>query len=224
MNKNVGISYKALVLLLAVVLVLGGTIGGTMAWLIDDHEAVANVFTDSDVDIEFNETTKDYQMIPGHTIDKNPTVTVSSDSEDCYVFVKIEKSANYDTYLAPYAVNSSIWTKLEKDIEGKDLDGVYYREVLTEDASRTFSILDSGKYTDPDASADGEFTWSENQVLVRPSVTKEQMNDINKNVEDEPTLTFTTYAVQLNKTNEQKFDVAVAWEKAKVNEQNATNN
>ena len=51
MEKNVGISYKAFAVILAAVLVLGGAIGGTMAWLIDGTEAVANVFTDSDINI-----------------------------------------------------------------------------------------------------------------------------------------------------------------------------
>lgn len=51
MKKNVGISYKAFAVILAAVLILGGAIGGTMAWLIDGTEAVANVFTDTWIDI-----------------------------------------------------------------------------------------------------------------------------------------------------------------------------
>lgn len=222
MNKNVGISYKALGLLLAVVLVLGGAIGGTMAWLIDDTTAVTNVFMDSDVDIEFNETTEDYKMIPGHTIDKDPTVTVNANSEKCYLFVKIDESENYSKYLK-YAVKidgDKEWRTFE-DADKNTVKGVYYRIVEKSESKQTFSILGSGSY---DNGTDGSFFWSDNQVLVKPEVTKKMMNDIKGNTESKPTLTFTTYAVQFMKNNKTSFTVAEAWEKAKGNEVNATNN
>ena len=222
MNKNVGISYKALVLLLAVVLVLGGTIGGTMAWLIDDTEAVANVFTDSDVDIDFEETTKNYQMIPGHTIDKDPTVTVNANSEKCYLFVKIDESADYGDYLT-YAVKideNKEWRTFE-DANKNTVKGVYYRIVEKSESKQTFSILGSGSY---DNGTDGSFSWSDNQVLVKPEVTKKMMNEIKGNAESQPTLTFTTYAVQYMKNNDTSFTVAEAWAKAKGNEAIVTNN
>ena len=210
MKKNVGISYKAFAVILAAVLILGGTIGGTMAWLIDDTTPVSNVFTDSDIEITLNETTKDYKMIPGHTIDKDPKVSVAKGSEDCYLFVKIDESANYDTYLADYAVTDG-WN-------GELGNGVYYRIVKTSDETREFSLLKSGKY---DSLNDGEFTWKDNQVLVKPEVTKAQMNAIKDGSVDEPTLTFTAYAVQLYKTNGTEFTAEEAWAKAKRIENNA---
>ena len=220
MKKNVGISYKAFAVILAAVLILGGAIGGTMAWLIDGTEAVANVFTDSDINITLVEEAKSkpdaFKMIPGHTITKDPKVTVKSGSEDCYLFVKIDKSENYSTYLADYAIVQG-WNELNGH------EGVYYREVKTSDVDQTFSLLAAGSYG-KEGEGDGVFTWKENQVLVLPSVTKADMEKIKNNPNDRPTLTFTAYAVQLYKTNGQKFDVAVAWEKAKANEQNATNN
>ena len=209
MKKNVGISYKAFAVILAAVLILGGTIGGTMAWLIDDTTPVSNVFTDSDIEITLNETTEDYKMIPGHTIDKDPKVSVAEGSEDCYLFVKIDKSSNYDTYLADYKIVAD-WTKLE--------DGVYYRTVKTSDETREFSLLKSGKY---DSLNDGEFTWKDNQVLVKPEVTKAQMNAIKDKSVVKPTLTFTAYAVQLYKTNGTEFTAEQAWAKAKRIENNA---
>lgn len=201
MKKNVGISYKAFAVILAAVLILGGTIGGTMAWLIDDTKPVSNVFTDSDIEITLNETTEDYKMIPGHTIDKDPKVSVAEGSEDCYLFVKIDKSSNYDTYLADYAVTDG-WN-------GELGNGVYYRIVKTSDETREFSLLASGSYTSAD---DGNFAWDADEVLVKPEVTKAQMNAING--ENQPTLTFTAYAVQLYKTNGTEFTAEQAWAKA----------
>lgn len=202
MKKNVGISYKAFAVILAAVLILGGTIGGTMAWLIDDTKPVSNVFTDSDIEITLNETTEDYKMIPGHTIDKDPKVSVAEGSEDCYLFVKIDKSSNYDTYLADYEIVAD-WTKLK--------DGVYYRTVKKTDKTREFSLLASGSYTSAD---DGNFAWDINEVLVKPEVTKAQMNAIKDGSVVKPTLTFTAYAVQLYKTNGTEFTAEQAWAKA----------
>ena len=225
MKKNVGISYKAFAVILAAVLILGGAIGGTMAWLIDGTEAVANVFTDSDINITLVEEAKSkpdaFKMIPGHTITKDPKVTVKSGSEDCYLFVKIDKSENYSTYLADYTIVEG-WTSL------KGHEGVYYREVGTSDTDQTFSLLAAGSYG-KEGEGDGVFTWKENQVLVLPSVTKADMEKIKNNPNDRPTLTFTAYAVQLYKTNvgddtARKFTPAEAWEKAKANEVRTTNN
>lgn len=197
MKKNVGISYKAFAVILAAVLILGGAIGGTMAWLIDDTTPVSNVFTDSDINITLSETTGEitenehkYKMIPGHTIPKDPKVTVYEKSEACYVFVKINKSGNYDDYLAPYTVADD-WTLVDGE------NNVYYKAFTEKITANTeLPVL------------------KDNKVTVLESVTKKQMNDIKNNAVDEPTLTFTAYAVQYYKTNNTPFTVAEAWAKA----------
>lgn len=191
MKKNVGISYKAFAVILAAVLILGGTIGGTMAWLIDGTTAMKNTFTDSDVDIELTESENlNLQMIPGHTITKDPKVTVYEKSEACYVFVKINKSSNYDDYLAPYTVADD-WTLVDGE------NNVYYKAFTEKITAKTeLPVL------------------KDNKVTVLESVTKKQMNDIKNNAVDEPTLTFTAYAVQYYKTNNTPFTVAEAWAKA----------
>lgn len=224
MKKNVGISYKAFAVILAAVLILGGTIGGTMAWLIDNDKPVTNTFTDSDINITLTESENlDLKMVPGYTITKDPTVTVEAGSEDCYLFVKIDKSANYDKYLAQYAVDTSDgeWTKL---IENQN-SAVYHRTVLKNDEVREFSILTSGSIG-KEGEGDGVFEWGPNQVLVKPSVTKANMDAIDGVVENgdeeainaelanRPTLTFTAYAVQRNKTNNTPFTPVEAWAKA----------
>ena len=202
MNKNVGISYKAFAVILAAVLILGGTIGGTMAWLIDDTTPVLNVFTDSDINIELTETKDlDLKMIPGYTITKDPKVTVNAGSEDCYLFVKVEKSENYSEYLADYVMNDGA--------DWKPLDGVsdvYYKEVASSDKDQEFVVLEG------------------NKVTVLDSVTKKDMDKIDginsdgtkdeTELKNRPTLTFTAYAVQRNKTNNTPFTPVEAWAKA----------
>ena len=61
---------KTLALFLALALVLGGVIGGTMAWLTDKTPEIVNTFTDSDIEITLTETgatnnANSYKMVPG---------------------------------------------------------------------------------------------------------------------------------------------------------------
>ena len=95
-KSNFRMNGKALALILAVVLVVGGVVGGTLAWLTAESDTVTNTFTLGDIDIDLDETTgSNYTMIPGNTIGKNPKVTVTAGSEDCWLFVKVEKTGEF---------------------------------------------------------------------------------------------------------------------------------
>ena len=122
---------KTLALLLSLVLVFGVVAGGTLAWLTDRTAEVKNTFTVGDINIGLAETTTNYKMVPGNTIAKDPTVTVKANSEACWLFVKVTKSENLDTFIT-YAIAEG-WTELQ--------DGVYYREVPASDADQTFPVL-----------------------------------------------------------------------------------
>lgn len=185
---------KTFVLLLALVLIAGAAVGGTLAWLTDTTEAVQNTFTTSDIKIELAESKNlDLKMIPGWTITKDPKVTVKANSEDCYLFVKIEELNNFSDFMT-YTVADG-WTQL-KNASNNDVPGVYYREVNTSTTNQEFAVL------------------KDNQVAVKGTVTKADMEALNVNGAVKPTLTFTAYAVQLYKSNGVKFDVTEAWTNA----------
>ena len=189
---------KSLALVLALAMIVVCVVGGTLAWLIDKTDPVTNTFTTSDVDITLTETTTNYQMIPGYTIAKDPKVTVKAGSEDCYLFVKVEKSTNFDNYMN-YAIDTA-WTELES--------GVYYIKIDTEaEKNVAYNVLGAGSATYSNVA----YTWSDNQVLVKPTVTKTDMNALKADDATQPTLTFTAYAVQLNKNNTTEFTAAEAW-------------
>lgn len=158
---------KKVLSIVAVVLVLCCAIGGTLAWLTAKTDPVVNTFTVGDINIELAETTTDYKMVPGNTIAKDPKVTVKDGSEACWLFVKVEKSTNFDQYLSyEMAVG---WTALP------GVEGVYYREVSATTADTDFAVL------------------KDNQVKVLDTVTKTMLEAAKT---DAPTLTFTAYAVQ----------------------------
>lgn len=193
-------SKKALAVMLSLVLVIGCVTGGTLAWLTAGSETVTNTFTESGINITLNETkpeNKTAPMVPGWKIDKNPTVTVDEDSEDCWLFVKITESTNpdLDAYIS-YAIATGWKTVQPEDANGVTVIG---RKVYKGEGKDGFAILGAGTYTDPMGDKDNfTITWGENQVCVKPSVTEQMMEAIRTN---KPTLSFQAYAVQLFKTN-----------------------
>ena len=171
-KRKKSVSGKVFALVLAAALVLGAGIGGTLAWLTDKTDPITNTFTVGDINIELTETTggtsKQFKMVPGNQIAKDPKVTVKAGSEACWLFVKIDKSNGVDTYLT-YAVDSG-WTALTGS------DGVYYRKVAAATSDTTYSVL------------------VDDRVSVKENVTKAQMNELTSATY--PKLTFTAYAVQ----------------------------
>ena len=161
---------KSFIMALALVLVFAVAVGGVVAWLTAKTDSVVNTFTIGDINIALTESKNlNLKMVPGNEIAKDPKVTVKADSEACYLFVKVEKSANFDTFMT-YTMAEG-WTQLP------NVAGVFYREVPATDADTSFDVL------------------AGNTVTVRGNVTKAQLN----NAETEgklPTLTFTAYAVQ----------------------------
>ena len=181
---------KTVALLLALVLVFGVAAGGTLAWLTAQSDTVVNTFTTSDIKVELKETAgTSYKMIPGYTITKDPKVKVLADSEECYLFVKLEKSTNFDSFMT-YAMADG-WTALP------GVDDVYYRVVTADGREGTSKI--NVPYS----------VLKDDKVTVSGSVTKANMNALTEATY--PTLTVTAYASQLYKSNTDKFTPAEAW-------------
>ena len=183
-------------LMLAVCLI---SIGGTIAWLTDSTDPVVNTFSPSTVGLTLTETdaiydatdkeyNKSFKMVPGQVIAKDPKVTVESGSEACWVFVKIEKSTNFDNYMeytvGATGVNGVSWTQL-KDAEDKDVAGVYYIDQAALTADVTYNVL------------------ADNKVTVKDDVTKAMMDGLTETTY--PQLSFKAYAIQ-----RASFDTAAA--------------
>ncbi|MEE0930228.1 MAG: hypothetical protein UIM53_04445 [Acutalibacteraceae bacterium] len=199
-NKNVGKSIKrgdfkakTLMMILAVTLIICGIVGGTVAWLIDKTAPVVNTFTYGDINITLEETdtgdgdgdltTNTYTMIPGNTIIKDPEVTVLADSEDSWLFVKLDKSTdpNFDTFMEYEMADG--WISLD------GVDGVYYREVTKTDSNVEYTVIKN------------------NTVTVKGDVTKEMFNALTTY----PTLTVTAYAVQRDSDIDAIDTASEAW-------------
>lgn len=137
---------KVLMMLLALVLVACVSIGGTLAFL-TSADTVTNTFTIGKVSIKLDEAEVDsngdakdpvnrvkanaYRLEIGGSYDKDPTVTVEADSEDCYVrvFVTINNKKNLDAIFASHEgvedlttifgdYDSDIWVYHGREVEG----------------------------------------------------------------------------------------------------------
>lgn len=201
--KRRGVASKTLALVVVMMLVIGCTIGGTIAWLTAKTAPVVNTFTVGDINITLAETTTNFKMVPGNTISKDPKVTVTAGSEDCWLFVKVEESGTLDKYIA-YAMAEG-WTALD---ETKNPGVYYYDGTITQ--GTPISILGAGTYT---SDQNDTVTWNADHVGVKPEVTKSDMETLNAAGATQPTLTFTAYAVQKDNI----ADAATAWSKLPAN-------
>lgn len=164
--KNVN---KKLLIVTIVALVLAvSCVVGTFAYLAMKTESITNVFTSGNVKITLTETPDlNLKMVPGETITKDPVVTVLGDSETSWVFVKITKSTDLDTYIE-YSVATG-WTEVEA--------GVWGREVTASAEDQAFQVL------------------TNNTVTVKSGLTSAQMEAVTEG-EADVSLTLTAYAIQ----------------------------
>lgn len=225
--KNKSFNTKAVAIMLALTLVVGGVVGGTIAWLTAESENVQNVFTTSDISIKLDEAkvnddgltlnheatrvtgAQNFRMIPGWSIAKDPKATVNTGSEDCYLFVKVEEtgvSFTPDEEVMPKAyslddfVTYSIadgWAQLMNDSTA--VTGVYYKVFNSKDTSNT------------NKQGVAYSILKDDKVTVKDTVTKEMMNDLEK-YGVTPKLSFTAYATQYWQNNTTAFKPYDAWQ------------
>ena len=144
---------KRIILLILASALLIVSISVTLAILMDSSKTVVNTFTVGNVNIELTETTgTEYKLTPGVALFKNPVVTVKAESESCWLFVKIQKTADFDNFCT-FEMQDG-WTALLSN------EGVYYREVQKASVDRSFDIIKN------------------NSVLVKDTLTEEQLDSM----------------------------------------------
>ena len=212
-KKKRGVSIKACIVMLAVVMLLGCAIGSTVAWLTAKTDEVKNTFTYGNIDIDLKEHKYDpetytlseteylgsneqnnYKIIPGVDLPKDPKVIVKAGSEKCWLFVKVERTGSFATSVT-YALT------LTEENGWKSGDGntipanVYYKEVDVSEASNNLEIQLIERDT----------------ITVSKNLTKSDIDNLKTTTDySNPELKFTAYAIQ-----RASFDTAeAAWTEA----------
>lgn len=185
---------KSIILSIALVIVLVLVVGTTYAWLTSRTTGLSNTFTYGDIKISIIESdtndgdedinTNSYVIMPGTNITKDTQVLVEGGSEDCYLFIKIEKENNFDEYMT-YSLNDG-WIPLEGE------EDIFYQEIVKTSDNQKIGII------------------KDNIIKVKTELTQA---DIAK-IESYPTLTISAYAVQRNKNMDAIDSPEEAWELA----------
>lgn len=182
--------YKAMLLVLCAVLLVAGSVMGTLAYLKAQTGTVTNAMTVGKVEITLDEAkvnvygeklAKDdsvwetgkeladrvadgnkYKLIPGHTYTKDPIVTVKANSEACYLFVKVENgiAAIEDS---ANTIASQIEANGWTQLEGN----IYYREinVATAIAGHSYPVFGTFKVSSA-ATADTLKTYADATINI----------------------------------------------------------
>ena len=193
---------KALLLSLCAVLLVVASVMGTMAYL-TSTDTVTNTFTVGNVQIKLDEAAvnpdgtlvpnaervkaNSYKLLPGHTYNKDPMVTVLKGSESCYVkmTVTFTKAPELDTIFAP---NGADMTSIFKGYDSNNWIAKGNTED-TENNTRTYEFwykeaVDASK---ADVALDALF----DSITVPGTIDNKQLATI-----DGMTITVNAYAIQ----------------------------
>ena len=204
---------KALLLTLCAVLLVAATIFGTMAYL-TSTDTVTNTFTVGKVNIKLDEAkansdgslvanadrvkANSYKLLPGHTYNKDPMVTVLSGSESSYVkmTVTFSKAKELDAIFKPDGAN------LTSIFNGYNASNWTYKG-NTKDATantRTYEFWykEAVAATSTDVALDALF----DSITVPGTITGAQLATI-----EGMTITVNAYAIQADGF----ADAAAAW-------------
>lgn len=155
----------ALAVAVAALLLIGG---GTFAYLQSQTDDTINVFNTNQVTVDLVESTgSEYDIIPGTSQDKDPTVTVDN-TVDAYVFVEVTDTTQD---LVKYDIAGG-WIPFDGH------EGIYYREVGAADETKEFSVLAGDK------------------VYYDAGLKNSDMMDESSKLKDGIELTFKAYAIQ----------------------------
>lgn len=158
---------KAVIIVLAVLLIAAFGIGTTYAMLIHRSLPLVNTFVVGNIELALTESTgSDYMLVPGTVINKDPRITVKGGSEACWLFFRLECDSELEALIS-YSVVSG-WTPLD------GANGVYYRIVTASELDKDYQLLVG------------------NEITVSPSVTEEML----ASVVGTPEMTFYAYAIQ----------------------------
>lgn len=193
------LSLSTIAFILAAIMLFGGVVGATLAWLMDKTRTIENTFTLGNINLfsleepGLDESTNSQvlDLYVDQKIVKNPYLTVGAYTVPCYVYVKIDTSENFADYVdvtfnGGYV--NTIWTQLERP-DGTKVDGVYYLVHQKTDENVNYQILKG--WTDGTNSLDQPYAKG---MLKAKSVFPE---DAGYYTDDKrPTISFTGYAVQ----------------------------
>ena len=180
---------KSIIILIVGIILFIATLNSTIAWLKSESKMLISKFTNGNIQItltdeDLNENnTLNYEIIPGTTVEKNTYVTVNEGSEDCWLFVEIEQTDNFNDFMS-YTVEEG-WQLLEEN------SNIYYKEITKNNDNQVFNII------------------KDNIINVNSELTQEQCKNLNEN--NYPSISIAAYAIQRNNGMDMIDNAKEAW-------------
>ena len=146
---------KILVLALAALLLVAVSVAGTVAYLSDRTDEVANTFTPTTFDINLTEsgtTPWEKALVPGTTYDKDPTVTIENEDIKIWLFVEVTDTATQYLEDCKLFYHDDVDTQNKwNQGDGADVpDNVWYRDVEPSEVESIELIYGSEVTVSPD--------------------------------------------------------------------------
>lgn len=189
---------KILVACLCVALAVLTIAGTTLAYLTSQDE-VTNTFTVGNVSIKLDEAAVDnlgnkimkddntpadrvkangYKLIPGHTYTKDPTVHVDANSENSWIFVKVENGISVfeaATVAGGYTaiagqITANGWTALG------GVENVYFKEYTTKTAQDDLAVFQNFQIADEANSNSNWINFNGTVTVTAYAVQKDGFN------------------------------------------------
>lgn len=145
---------KALLMTLCAVLLVAASVLGTMAYL-TSQDSVKNTFSIGKINITLDEKAVDvngdelantprrdaneYKLMPGHTYIKDPTVHVTANSEDSWIFVKVENGISDFEAAGTTTIAKQIETEGWTVLNG--VANVYYKSYTKNAAQQDLTVF-----------------------------------------------------------------------------------
>lgn len=196
---------KILLIMACAVLLVAASVMGTMAYL-TSTDTVTNTFTVGQVKIKLEEhkvgddgkmltgnnaefvKENSYKLMPGHTYDKDPTVTVLAGSEESYIkmVVTVDKASELDKIFKDHNI-----TDLTTVIKGYDATAWILKNTSKDTTANTRTYVFYYKKTVSAPEGNAQLQYLFNEIDVPSGLTNEEIATIN-----EMTITIKAYAIQ----------------------------
>lgn len=197
---------KLVVAVVALSIALVCAIGGTLAFIAAKSNSVINTFTYGKIALTLTETkgtenngVREFtNIVPGADVEKDPTVSVLANSENCYVYAKLVNNVVIDgKTVVTCNINTSQWTLVK---EVKNTDG---------------SVVSLYQYTGNDdgivekASDDTVLPALFEKVTFDSAIESEDLTALDAITDD---IVITAYAHQADYTSDETADTAaIQW-------------
>lgn len=162
---------QVIAVLLALTAIIGIAYAGFMRTFNYEFDLTVRV---SRIDLSLAEATTGL-IVPGTTINlpEEPSITVGAHNQPCWLFIEIEKTPHFNSYLSYDDTVAEGWTLLN------GMDNVYYRQLDRLAQDTTFVIMEDTSLEISASLTDKQLSKAADQSITITAYAVQQTDEIN---------------------------------------------